>query len=289
MNLRDLEYFVAVAKHEHFGKAARDCHVSQPTLSGQIKKLEEFLGITLFERTNRRVILTPAGNDILNIAKQTLLRVQDIQDVAQSHSNPFAGQLRLGGIPTIATYLFPKIVEITTQKLPDLSLILTEEKTHILIEQLEKGEIDAALVALPIEFDKSFFNHKKLFEDPFYLAVSEHHELADRKEIKPSDLAHRRLLLLAEGHCLRGHALDACETVNIHTHNFMATSLETLRLMVKAGTGITIIPELAVPSNDSNIHYLPIKASSMKRDIGLVWRKTSAKKSIINTLIEDFF
>ena len=283
LNIRDLEYFLAIAELKHFGKAAKKCHVSQPTLSGQIKKLEEQLGISLFERSNKKVMLTEAGEDIIPFAQSVLFNAEQICETSQTFKNPLAGRLRLGAIPTLASYLFPDFVTQVRDQLPELTLILTEEKTDTLIEQLNKGLIDAAIVALPISHD--LFASEVLFEDEFLLAVPTSHTFYAYSSITMEQLKNQQLLLLEEGHCLRGQALEACAAVSIHEHNFMATSLETLRQMVKAGTGITIMPKIATLENEKDITYIPFTSSSQSRTIGLIWRKTHLKKTVIEKTI----
>jgi len=251
VNIRDLEYFLAVAEFQHFGKAAKHCHVSQPTLSGQLKS--------------------------------TISSIQDIHKLAHSFTNPLSGQFRLGGIPTISTYVFPEVVSEVRSLMPDLSLILIEDKTRSLVDQLNKGEIDAAIMALPIEYD--FLVSQALYDDAFYLAVPEGHELSGLECAKLEHLQDNQLLLLEEGHCLRGQAIEACNTININEYDFMATSLETLRLMVKAGTGMTIMPEMAIQKDEKGIHYLPFESNSFKRKVGLVWRKTTVRKPVIDVLL----
>lgn len=286
MNIRDLEYFLAVAKFRHFGQAAKHCYVSQPTLSGQIKKLEEELGVTLFERSNRTVMLTEAGEKISYLAKRILSDTDEIFDIANSYKHPLEGRFRLGGIPTLAPYLFPDVVSEIRQRMPELKLILIEEKTRNLIDLLQKGEIDAGLVSLPV--DQDFLDSLELFEDEFYLAVPTAHELASLDEVEMDRLENMNLLLLEEGHCLRGQALQACNTVAVGEHNYMATSLETLRLMVKAGTGITIMPKVAIREDETDIQYLPFRSPSPSRMIGLIWRKTTVRKPIVEELSRCF-
>ena len=282
MNLRDLEYFIAVAKYKHFRIAAEHCFVSQPTLSGQIKKLEDELKVALFERTNRSVMLTKEGALLLPYAQQTLSSVKDLEEMAKSFGHPLSGQFSLGAIPTLAMYLFPKVVNEARQQMPNLVLTLVEAKTKDLLEQLKTGEVDAALVALPVVSDQ--WEVKELFDDPFYLAVPEGHDLVNKKEIQLTELENYPLLMLEEGHCLRGQALQACSLVSIKEHNFRATGLETLRQMVKSGTGITFIPEIAKISEEG-IHYLPLSSSAMTRKVGLVFRKTSVHKEVIEKIV----
>lgn len=287
MNIRDLKYFLAVAELGHFGQAAEQCNVSQPTLSGQIKKLEETLGVVLFERTNRRVMLTEVGSQIATYARRISMEVDAIQDIAESASDPLAGKFRLGAFPTLATYVFPNMVPKVKKAMPNLRLILIEEKTAHLIEKLRYGDIDAALLALPIH-DEYLLSHK-LFDDEFFLAVPTGHELYDYDLINQKTLIKHQLLLLEEGHCLRDQSLEVCQLHGIaEEQDFKATGLETLRQMVKAGTGITFMPNVAIRENEEGIRYIPFKSPAPSRTIGLVWRKTSTRTEVMDKIINIF-
>jgi len=281
MNLRAISYVVAVADLRNFSRAAEQCNVSQPTLSAQIKKLEASLGIKIFERNNKHVMMTEEGKDIIQSARRILQEVETIKEIAESARNPYAGTFRLGAFPTLSTYIFPGIVPQIKKLMPGLRLILVEEKTAILIDMLHKGEIDAALFAMPVHED--FFEMKILFDDQFFLACPPDHPLTKKPEIEVEELAKYRLLLLEEGHCLRDNALEICQQHNIPEEQaFRATGLETLRQMVKAGTGITLMPEIAINNSETGIHYIPFKNPAPCRTIGLFYRKTSAKKEIIH-------
>ncbi len=285
MNIKDLQYFLAVAELEHFGKAAAKCHISQPTLSGQIKKLEEQLGITLFERNNRKVIVTEPAKKIALYAKQIIGEVNCIKEIAKNLQDPLSGKFRLGAFPTLSPYIFPNIVMQSKKVMPELRLILIEEKTEQLLEMLNHGTIDAAFLALPVAND--FLVTHPLFEDEFYLAVPSNHELTQHKYADQNILKAHTVLLLEEGHCLRDQSLDACHLYNIEEEqDFKATGLETLRQMVKAGTGITFMPHIAIKKNEAGIDYIPFKQPAPKRSIGLVWRKTTARKKVMDKLIE---
>lgn len=285
MNIRDLKYISTVAKLQHFGKAAEACYVSQPTLSGQIKKLEELLGVKIFERTNRRVIPTDTGLEIIAHANKILDEVDQINDIAESAQDPLKAKFRLGAFPTLASYIFPDLVYGIKETMPALRLALLEEKTHILIKKLKAGQIDAALLAMPVE--EGFFECAELFSDEFFLATPPDHKLASSKPIKPDILAGHKLLLLEEGHCLRDQSLDVCENNGINEQqDFRATSLETLRQMVKAGSGITFMPKIAINENEMGIHYTPFVSPAPSRTIGLYWRKTTAKTAVIEKMIE---
>lgn len=279
MNLRDLHYLIAVADLRSFSLAAERCFISQPTLSTQIKKLEDELGIQLFERTNKKVLPTELGEQIIASARRVLKEVDCIKELAATAQDPMAGNLRLGAFPTLATYLFPKLVPEIKQALPRIRLILIEEKTEQLLQQLRSGQIDAALLALPV--DEDFLATATLFEDEFLLAVAGDHPLAAKTIVEQSDLAGQALLLLDEGHCLRGQALQVCQAAGAdEEQDFRATSLETLRQMVRAGTGITFMPRIAV-REEAGICYLPFQPPTPSRTIGLVWRKTSARGVLI--------
>ncbi len=283
MNIRDLKYLVAVARLRNFTMAANHCYVSQPTLSGQIKKLEETLGVQLFERTNKRVIPTAVGTRIVNGAIHILKEVDRIREIAESAIDPLSGNFRFGAFPTLATYIFPYLVNPIKARMPNLKLILVEEKTDMLLDKLVKGDIDAALLALPLQND--LLVSRKLFEDRYFLAVQKGHDLSSLAEVDQTALHNRRLLLLEEGHCMRDQALDICSLAGITEEaDIRATGLETLRQMVRAGTGITLMPEIALTSDDEEICYIPFKAPEPKRTIGLVWRKTMPKDAVIEHL-----
>jgi len=281
MNFREMSYVVAVADLLNFSQAAEQCNVSQPTLSAQIKKLEESLEIKIFERNNKRVMITEEGRSIIQSARRILQEVETIKEIAESARNPLAGKFRLGAFPTLSTYIFPGIVPQIKKLMPDLRLILIEEKTAILIDKLHKGDIDAALLSMPVHED--FFEKEKLFDDQFFLAAPPDHPLIKYSEIEMEELAKYRLLLLDEGHCLRDNALEICQQYNIpEEQDFRATGLETLRQMVKAGTGITLMPEIAINNPETGIHYIPFKDPAPHRTIGIFYRKTSTKKEIIH-------
>lgn len=284
MNLRDMEYLVAVADLRNFSQAAAHCHVSQPTLSAQIKKLEAWLGVVIFERTNKRVMPTEVGARIIDSARRILREAETLKQTAETARDPLAGNFRLGAFPTVSTYLFPRMVPSLKAELPNLRLILIEEKTAQLIARLKAGEIDAALLALPVEDEA--VAHEALFDDVFYLAVPAGHPLAKRSAIDQSELAAQRLLLLEEGHCLRDQALSVCQTLGAgEQQDVRATGLETLRQMVKAGTGITFMPRLAIYPDESGIRYIPFIDPPPKRTIGLFWRKTSTRTRVLAAMI----
>jgi LysR family hydrogen peroxide-inducible transcriptional activator len=282
MNIRDLRYLVALVEHNHFGKAAEACFVSQPALSMQIKKLEEYLGVKLLERTNKSVRFTEIGMTLGERARNILSDVDELHEMAKSAIDPYSGILKLGIFPTLAPYLLPHIIPSLAKNLPKLSLYLIEEKTSHLLEKLNQGKIDAAILGLPI-IDKGL-STTPLFDEEFYLGVPHSHALAKRKIIKQTELENRNLLLLEDGHCLRDVALALCYQARAQeAQNFRATSLETLRHMVAAGVGITLIPKLAYKENDG-ISYVPFNSPKPMRSIGIVWRTSSTKILALNKI-----
>jgi len=279
MNLRDLQYLVALAEHRHFSRAAAASFVSQPTLSTQIRKLEEELGVTLVERTPRKVLLTETGREIARRARGVLAEIDEIKAIAQRTRDPEAGQLRLGIFPTLAPYLLPHLVPLVRARLPRLALLLTEEKTEQVIKLLREGSLDAGILALPLHEES--LHAEFLFEEPFVLAVPESHPLAQRKSrLKLADLRDESLMLLEDGHCLRDQALEVCQLAGaVEKVGFRATSLETLRQMVAANVGITLLPTLAIKppmAHTDNVHLIEFAGHAPSRRIALVWRKSSS-------------
>jgi LysR family hydrogen peroxide-inducible transcriptional activator len=278
MNLRDLRYLVALADHLHFGRAAEASHVSQPTLSTQIRKLEDELGTALVERAPRQVMLTAAGLDIAVRARRVLAEVEQMRVTARRTADPEAGSIRLGMFPTLGPYLLPHVVGKLRTRFPRLELLLVEEKTETLLHQLREGRLDAAVLALPLHED--WLEIEPLFAEPFLLAVPATHALAGRAHVRMSDLDNQPLLLLEEGHCLREQALEVCALAGAgEKDGFRATSLETLRQMVAAGVGATLLPLLAVQPpvpRSPDMCLLPFAGSGPSRKLALVWRRSSA-------------
>jgi len=285
MNIRDLEYLLSVADLGHFGKAADACFVSQPALSMQIKKLEEDLGVKLLERTNKSALLTDHGVMIAERARQILDLTKDIKDLAKSAKDAFSGEIRIGIFPTLAPYLLPVIIPKLSKTYPKLSFYLIEEKTATLIEQLRKGQLDAAFLAFPVIVKN--FRSALLFEEEFLLAIPKKHPLAKSKSVSQKDLKNEKLLLLDEGHCMRDQALAVCNRIKIHENqNFRATSLETLRHMVSAGVGITLMPKLAC-TKSTTISYIPFSAPKSIRSIGLFWRASLARQVLLEHIVNE--
>ncbi len=288
MNLRDLQYLVALAEQRHFGRAAEACFVSQPTLSMQIRKLEDELGVALFERAPRKVMLTPAGHEVLERARRILSEVEQMKEAARRSKDPEAGSLRLGVFPTLAPYLLPHVVPQLRERFPQLQLLLVEEKSDVLLERLREGRLDAALLALPVQDEQ--LHAQFLFEEPFVLAAPAQHPLAREASLSVDALNDETLLLLEDGHCLRDQALDVCRRSGAQEKaGFRATSLETLRQMVAAGAGVTLLPALAVHASVAqprNIRLVPFRAPPPSRRIALVWRKSSAMDGFLRTLAD---
>ncbi len=278
MNIRAIKYLVTLADVRHFSKAAELCHVSQPTLSTQIRKLEEELGVQLVERHPRQVMLTPAGEEIVQRARNLLSEVEAMRDIARQSRDPESGLLRLGVFPTLAPYLLPHVIPRIRTRYPRLTVRLFEEKTEDVITMLQLGRLDAGLLALPIGDEQ--LHTEVLFEEPFVLVMPEGHPLAERDEITLDDLKDQELLLLEDGHCLREQALDVCHLAGAHEKlDFHATSMETLRQMVAANTGITLMPTLAIKSpvaHTDNLLIRRFRPPAPTRTIAMVWRKSSA-------------
>ncbi len=289
MNLRDLRYLVALADTRHFGKAAEKSFVSQPTLSAQIKKLENYLGVQLIERQPRNVALTETGAKIVMLARRILQESDEIIALARNEYDPLEGKLKVALIPTIGPYLLPKIVRRLRKQLPRLQLMLYEYQTQPLLDKLRAGDLDVGILALPVAADG--VETCELYRESFTVAMPSHHALAKKNHIKLDDLNGEAVLLLEDGHCLRDQALDVCSRVDVKEHDdYRATSLETLRQMVAAGLGITLLPELATRGPFGTGHGLTIKSFAKPvptRTVGAVWRKSSTRAAAIDALCEN--
>ncbi|MEO8307575.1 MAG: LysR substrate-binding domain-containing protein [Pseudomonadota bacterium] len=286
LKLKDLRYLVAVADTRHFGQAAAKCFVSQPTLSAQLKKLEEYLGVQLIERHPRRVTLTEAGTQVVSRARRIIEASDEIVTLAELRRDPLAGRLRVALLPTIGPYLLPLVATRIRKKLPRLDLLLYEYQTGPMLEQLQAGDIDLGILALPVPADGLV--QRDLYAEPFVVAVPEQSPLAVRKSLKATDLEGQTVLLLEDGHCLRDQALDVCSNTRIQERqDFRATSLETLRQMVASGAGITLLPELAslgAYGNARGVRVIPFSRPAPTRRIGGLWRKTSARSAAIEAV-----
>ncbi|HRK79749.1 MAG TPA: hydrogen peroxide-inducible genes activator [Thiobacillus sp.] len=275
MTLQELRYLVALADHGHFGRAAESCFITQSTLSTQIKKLEDFLGVTLFDRSLKRVTPTPIGREILQAARNIVEESERIKELARHAQDPMARTLHLGVIPTLGPYYLPHALTLVHRKYPDLRLLLREEMTQQILERLNAGTLDAALLALPVADDG--LHVEPLFYEPFFAALPAGHPLAKRDVLKVNDIMAEKLLLLDEGHCLRDQALDVCGGGSRGREEVRATSLETLRQMVGMGLGLTLLPALAVDAapraSKKAVEIRPFRAPPPGRTIGLVWRR----------------
>jgi LysR family hydrogen peroxide-inducible transcriptional activator len=287
MTLRDLEYLVALADTRHFGRAAERCHASQPTLSSQVRKLEDALGVPLVERRPRRVALTTAGEAVVERARRMLRDAEDIRALARASQDPLGGQLKLGLIPTLGPYLLPRVAPRIAKALPKLQLMLHEYQTASLVERTLSGELDLAILALPA--DTKGLVTRNLFAESFLVAMPESHRLAARKRLQSSDLSGEKLLLLEEGHCLRDQALEVCERAGSREQDFRATSLETLRQMVATGLGFTLLPRLAAEGPFASARGLavrPFAPPAPKRVIGAAWRRSTSRRPAIDAVCD---
>ena len=288
LKLRDLRYLVAVADLRHFGRAAARCFVSQPTLSAQLKKLEQTLGVQLIERAPNAVALTAVGEEVVARARRMLEASDEVVELARSHQDPLAGRLRVALLPTIGPYLLPQVAPAIRRALPRLQLHLYEYQTAAMIEKLHAGELDVGILALPVELDG--LESRELYREEFLLAIPERHRLASHERVRIADLRDEPVLLLEEGHCLRDQALEVCSRVGVRdSQDFRATSLETLRQMVAAGAGVTLLPELAgrgAYRSGRGVALRPFVRPAPARQVGAVWRKTTPRLAAIEAVAE---
>jgi LysR family hydrogen peroxide-inducible transcriptional activator len=289
LTLRQLQYLVAVADTLGFHKAAKACHVSQPSLSAQIAQVESVLGVRLFERDRRRVLVTSAGEDIVARARTVLLAVDDLVSTARRHIDPLEGALRIGVIPTLAPYVLPDFSVALRQRFSKLVVEWREDKTHALVQELEAGKLDAALLAETDETDD--LEHAAVAWDAFLLAAAGSHELAhDKGPVKLRDLRAEEVLLLEDGHCLRDQALEVCERARAREGTFRATSLATLSQMVAQGAGVTLLPEvsLGLENRTGALTLRRFGDPEPGRAIALVWRHRSPLAEALGSLARTF-
>jgi LysR family hydrogen peroxide-inducible transcriptional activator len=292
MTLTELKYIVAVARERHFGRAAEACFVSQPTLSVAIKKLEEELGTPIFERRTNEVTTTPAGERIVSQAQRVLDEAGRIKEIARQGKDPLAGPLRLGVIYTIGPYLLPSLVRQLLKDAPQMPLLLTENFTVKLLELLKNGEIDVAVMALPLP--ETGLLLQAVYDEPFIIAVPRLHPWAKRKSIPSEDLKKETMLLLGSGHCFRDHVLEVCPELSRFSSSaegiqktFEGSSLETIRHMVGSGLGVTVLPMMSVPEKpprDSLLNYVPFKPPAPDRRVVLAWRKSFTRVPAVEAL-----
>jgi LysR family transcriptional regulator, hydrogen peroxide-inducible genes activator len=290
MTLTELRYVIAVAREKHFGRAAEACFVSQPTLSIAIKKFEDELGIKIFERGSHEAGVTTLGEEIVHQAQVVIEEAARIKEIAERGKDPIAGPLRLGVIYTIGPYLLPELVQQSIARLPQMPLILQENFTHRLIDMLRSGELDCAIMAEP--FPDAGLAVAHLYDEPFMVAVPQKHALSACLSINAEALKNETLLLLGAGHCFRDHVLEVCpeyarfssQTEGLRK-NFEGSSLETIKYMVSAGMGITVVPRLsAVKDALPGICYIPFDDPVPTRRVVLTWRRTFPRYELIASL-----
>jgi LysR family transcriptional regulator, hydrogen peroxide-inducible genes activator len=288
MTLTELKYIVAVARERHFGRAAEHCFVSQPTLSVAIKKFEEELNITLFERGGNEISVTPIGAQIIEQAQKVLDEAGTLKELAKVGKDPLAGPLKLGIIYTIGPYLLPHLVKKMIHDAPQMPLILQENFTVKLLELLRAGEIDVAILAEP--FSQTGLVTQALYDEPFIVALPKNHEWSARKTVSAEELKKQTMLLLGAGHCFRDHVLEVCPELSRFSQSsegiqrsFEGSSLETIRHMVASGIGITVLPIMATPNlaEDELLRYLPFEGEPPSRRIVLAWRKSFTRSAAI--------
>ncbi len=301
MTLTELKYIVAVAREKHFGKAADACHVSQPTLSVAIKKLEEELEVKLFERNANEIAVTPLGEDIIRQAQSVLEQADSIREIARRGKDPLDGPLRLGIIYTIGPYLLPDLVRQAIDRTPQMPLMLQENFTARLLEMLRTGEIDCAIMAEP--FPDTGLAVAPLYDEPFFVAVPSTHPLAEREAINAQELKRETMLLLGTGHCFRDHVLEVCPEFARFSSDaegirksFEGSSLETIKHMVAAGMGITVVPRLSIPKDAMEtrtrrrkddaafVKYIPFEGEPPTRRVVLAWRRSFTRYEAIAAL-----
>lgn len=282
-SLRQLQYALALAQELSFRKAAERCHVSQPALSSQLAELEQALGVRLFERDKKRVLLTAAGRDLLTRAMKVLLEADGLLETARRSADPLAGSLRIGVIPTVSPYLLPALTPRLRQKLPKLSIAWREEKTETVVQLLEQGDLDGGIVALESELGD--VEQEPIAKDEFVLAVPPKHPLSRQGNAAAVELRDQSVLLLDDGHCFREQALAFCAKAKAEELEFRATSLSTLVQMVAGGVGITLLPSLAVPTETQRAKLVIRRfATPPARTLAVVFRPSSAVKPALQQL-----
>lgn len=294
MTLTELKYIVAVARAKHFGHAAEACFVAQPTLSVAIKKLEDELGVTLFERGGTEISVTPLGAQIVAQAERVLEQTAAIKELAKQNKDPLAGPLRLGVIYTIGPYLLPPLVKAMIEKTPQMPLILQENFTVKLLELLRQGELDAAIMALPLPDHGMAM--QDLYDEPFVVAMPNQHPWVARERIPAEDLKSETMLLLGNGHCFRDQVLEVCPEMaryatpgNGMQRTFEGSSLETIRHMVASGIGLTVLPRASVPDMNASggmLQFRYFEDPQPSRRVVIVWRKSFTRKAAIDAVVE---
>lgn len=292
MTLTELRYIVAVAREHHFGRAAKACFVSQPTLSVAIKKLEDELKVAIFERGSNKVTLSPIGERIVQQAQQTLEAADNIKQLALHGKNQLAGPLRIGAIHTIGPYLYPELIPLLRKAAPEMPLVVEESYTSVLTEKLKRGELDVIIIALP--FEEQGIVTQTLYKEPFVVLLPSSHPLTSRKTISSKLLEDENVLLLGQGHCFRDHVLEACpacvpksELIGDLPHAVEGSSLETIRHMVVSGLGVTVLPCTAAGAHSYSQRLLAIRRFSNPiptRTIALAWRVSFTRTKVIDVI-----
>ena len=289
MTLTDLRYIVALARERHFGRAAEKCFVSQPTLSVAVKKLEEQLGVILFERSPQEVRVTPVGQRIVAQAERVLAEAAQVAEIAAADKGPLVGPLRVGVIFTIAPWLLPRLVPLVKKRAPAMPLILEENYTHRLIEKLKNNELDLAILALPV--DEPWLVAQAVYDEQFRVLAPANHPWTAQKAIEASTLLDAQLLMLGPGNCFRDQVMDLCAAANsqsgVSPHVIEGSSLETIRHMVASGVGVTVMPASAVDDirpKDPLLRVLQFKEPSPARRVGLVWRTSYPREKAIEVV-----
>ena len=292
MTLTELKYIVAVAREKHFGHAAEACFVAQPTLSVAIKKLEDELGVPIFERGGSEISMTPLGVQIVAQAERVLEQTAAIREIAKQNKDPLTGQLRLGVIYTVAPYLLPQLVRSVIERVPQMPLVLQENFTAKLVEMLRQGELDAAIMAQP--FPQQGLLVQPLYDEAFVVAMPSSHPWSMRERINAADLKNQTMLLLGNGHCFRDQVLEVCpEMARFSTtgdgiaRTFEGSSLETIRHMVASGIGITVLPKASVPdmqAHDGLLRYVPFEDPVPTRRVVIAWRKSFTRRAAIEAV-----
>lgn len=289
--ITQLEYLLAVDQERHFGKAAKECFVSQPSLSAQIQKLEETLGVIIFDRSKKPILATEAGKEIIEQAKVVIREHKKIQILADLKSSEPKGKFELAVIPSLATYLIPLFIGGFAQKYPHVDLKINEYKTEDIVKMLNNDEIDAGLLVTPLDDERLIERH--LFYEPFFCFLNQNHQLCHKTELSGADLTAGDLWLLAEGHCFRDQVLKVCSSDEkqrvLPNVRFESGSLDTLIKLVKANSGFTLLPQLAVnelSQNEISVHIKRFKDPIPTREVSLVYSRSFLKEKIIQALEE---
>ncbi len=289
ISLKQINYALAVEQTMHFKKAANNCAVSQSALSTALAEMEKQLGFQVFERNNKQVLVTPLGKQVLEKAHSIKLQMDDLMKLGEDQAEPLSGKLSIGMIPTISPFLLPVVLPVLKEKYPKLQLQISEEQSHVLVEQVRNGELDTAVLALPYKCDGLLTF--SFWAENFYWITSTDDDLASKPAISSDELDPERLMLLKEGHCLKDHALAACQLSDIGAHHLSATSLNTLVQLVANGLGTTLVPEMAlaqIVDNNPHIAKVPLAEPGPHREIAFIVRPNYPSLGNIELLMALF-